>query len=108
WQPNPTGFPIAGVPRLLDEIRRFPAFAGKEDGFDVCWIGTTGDDAIPRFADASERQLADARDRLLELYGHYRKYAVTTLRVPTPRTGSVDEYLDYLRWFARDVVPEVG
>jgi hypothetical protein len=58
------------------------------------------------FASASGEALSAYRDRLLERLKTLRHYEVTSTSVPTPPTRSQEEYLDFLRWFAADVLPE--
>jgi hypothetical protein len=46
------------------------------------------------------------RDRLLERLAELAGMGITTVSVVAPATRSADEYLDFLRWFAAEVVPQ--
>ena len=105
WQPNPTSFSLEEIPEKLDYIRVQPEFAGKEDTFDVSWVGSVGGVAVPQMGSASGAQLASYRDQLLDRFEVLRATGVTTASVVTPPSRSADEYLDFLRWFAEDVAP---
>jgi probable F420-dependent oxidoreductase len=107
WQPNPTTFSLEEIPERLDYIHRQPEFAGKEDTFDVSWVGSLGPTSVPpQLAGASPQQLTAYRDQLLERFQVLRSNGVTTASVVTPSTRSADEYLDHLRWFAAEVAPQ--
>jgi probable F420-dependent oxidoreductase len=105
WQPNPTTFSLDEMPSRLDYIRAQPAYQGKEDTFDISWVGSLGVEPV-EFASASGKARSAYRDRLLERLKTLRDYEVTSTSVPTPPTGSQEEYLDFLRWFAAEVLPE--
>ncbi|HEV2368399.1 MAG TPA: TIGR03619 family F420-dependent LLM class oxidoreductase, partial [Acidimicrobiales bacterium] len=107
WQPNPTDFTIGEVPPLYDYIRAQPEFRGKEETFDVCWLGFPDDVGGVAFRRASSAERTAVRDRLLAGFALLRSTGVTRTPVPVARTESVEEYLDYLRWFSAEVQPEV-
>jgi probable F420-dependent oxidoreductase len=105
WQPNPTNFGLAELPERLGYLRSLSEFAGKEDTFDVWWIGAVGDVDPPAMGEVSGSELDEYRDRLLEHFGQLGTLGVTTIGVTTPACRSADEYLDFLRWFAAEVSP---
>lgn len=106
WQPNPTDFTHDEIPPLLDYIRAQPEYAGKEKTFDLCWLGFPDAGVYQlEFGGASGGALAAHRDRLLAGFSLLHDMGVTRTPVPLARTGSLDEYLDYLRWFSAEVMP---
>ena len=44
------------------------------------------------------------RDHILEQVAVLRDHGVTKTGMPTPETSSIEEELDYLRWFADEVL----
>ncbi|GAA1267776.1 TIGR03619 family F420-dependent LLM class oxidoreductase [Pseudonocardia aurantiaca] len=110
WQPNPTDFSLAEIPPLLDYLREQPDFAGKAETFDINWIKPPGGAVLPGgFAEAGGTELKGHRERLVDAYsGEYRELAITrTVVEPPPAIASEGEYLDFLRWFAEEVIPAV-
>jgi len=108
WQPNPTDFTLEEIPPLFDYIRQQPEYRGKEDSFELCWLGFPDQDAAQlAFAGASGGQLSAHRDRLLEGFSVLAGTGVTRTPIPLPRTASAGEFLDYLRWFSAEVSPRL-
>ncbi|MEU1525435.1 TIGR03619 family F420-dependent LLM class oxidoreductase [Nocardia rhamnosiphila] len=110
WQPNPTNFTLEEIPPLLDYLREQPAYAGKEDTFDINWLKSpVGVTLNNGFAGAAASELNRYRDELVDTYsGSYRKAGITrTVAEPPRNVGSEQEYLDYLHWFAAEVMPAV-
>ncbi|GLY65416.1 TIGR03619 family F420-dependent LLM class oxidoreductase [Amycolatopsis taiwanensis] len=111
WQPNPTGFTLDEIPPLLDYLRAQPEYSGKADTFDVNWLEPPADVPIPRsFASAGAAELHAYRDRLVEAYAtDYPAAGVTRTAIGLPPgIACTAEYLDYLRWFAAEVMPTVS
>ena len=104
WQPNPTTFSVDEMPPLVEYIRDQPEFAGKEDSFDLCWVGTIEGVERPRFGELSEAGRGAHRDQILDRLEHLAGFEVTTTSVPVPVTGSVDEYLDFVTWFSEEII----
>ena len=104
WQPNPTTFSVDEMPPLVEYIRDQPEFAGKEDSFDLCWVGTIEGVERPRFGELSEAGRGAHRDQILERLEHLAGFEVTTTSVPVPVTGSVGEYLDFVTWFSEEII----
>jgi probable F420-dependent oxidoreductase len=106
WAPNPTHFGLDEVPERLDFLRRQPEYAGKEDTFDVFWVGTVSGVDVPSPGSATAAHMDAYRDRLLERLAELADMGITTVSVVAPSTRSAEEYLDFLRWFGADVVPQ--
>lgn len=110
WQPNPTTFSMAEMPPCVDYIKQQRAEYLKEDPslaqreFKITWVGTLGIAEIPHFAEASPAQLAAYRDQVLERMEVLRGYEVSTMPLPMVDVRSLDEYLDYLRWYAEELL----
>ena len=110
WQPNPTGFTLAEIPPLFDYLRDQPDFAGKEDTFDVYWLSQPEAARAPdSFATAGPAALRAYREQLVAAYaGEYPAAGITRTAVVTPAAvSSLEEYLDFLAWFAAEVLPRV-
>lgn len=108
WQPNPTDFTVDEIPPLFDYIREQPEYQGKEKTFELCWLGFP-DPAVFNldFKGASPAELGSQRDRLMEGFSALAAIGITRTPIPLARTTSADEYLDYLRWFAAEVLPSL-
>jgi alkanesulfonate monooxygenase SsuD/methylene tetrahydromethanopterin reductase-like flavin-dependent oxidoreductase (luciferase family) len=108
WQPNPINFALNEVPPLLDYIRQQPAYQGKEQTFELCWLGFPDPEARALdFVRTTKGGLAAHRERLLAGFAELAGYGVTRAPVPLAQTGSLSEYLDYLQWFAAEVAPDL-
>ena len=67
WQPNPTDFSLPrGHAPLLEYLYAQPEYAGKEDTFDICWLGSPPMWEAEGFATASPSVLAAYRDRVVD------------------------------------------
>lgn len=108
WEPNPTSFAVEQVPALLDYIRAQPGYAGQERAFQVRWPGTVPGLERPVFATLSSAGLASHADQIAERISCLAGLGITAVTVPVPVTGSLGEYLDYLRWFNAEVVTKTG
>jgi len=107
WQPNPVNFSAAEMPPMLDYIRSQPEFAGKEHSFDVMMGLGMGPlpFSAPMFGKASAMERAELRDRLIEALRKLESYGTTSTSFPNLPTGSLEDYLEALEWFALEVMP---
>ncbi len=108
WQPNPTTFSVEEMPPLVEYLRSQPDFAGKEDTFDLCWVGTVPGVDRPAFGSLSDSGRASYRDQILERLAYLRTFGITSTSVPIPVTGSLAEYLEYVTWFSDEVIAAAG
>jgi probable F420-dependent oxidoreductase len=108
WEPNPTTFSVEDMPPLLDYLRSQPEFAGKEDTFDVCWVGTIPGIERPAFGDLSDAGRTAHRDQILESLAYLETFGIVSTSVPIPVTRSLAEYLDYVTWFSDSVIGAGG
>jgi hypothetical protein len=110
WQPNPVNFSAAEMPPLLDYIRSQPEFAGKADTFDVMMGLGMGPLPFPApvFGNASASGRAALRDRLVEALQRLASYGTTSTSFPNIPTGSLEDHLGALTWFAEEVIPALG
>lgn len=104
WQPNPTNLSVDEIPALLDYLRAQPDYAGKEDTFQLFWVGTVPGLDRPEFSSMDEPSRHEYRDRTLEHLSRLEKLGVTTVSVPVPLTRGVDDYLDFIRWFDGEII----
>jgi probable F420-dependent oxidoreductase len=107
WQPNPTNFSFEEMPPLVDYIRAQPDFAGKEDTFELCWVGTIPGATRPVFADMSEADRRAHADQIVEHLTELARFGITAVSVPMPVTQSIDDFIDYVGWFDAEVIGAV-
>jgi probable F420-dependent oxidoreductase len=108
WQPNPTTFSVEEIPPLLDYLRSQPDFAGKENDFDLCWVGTVPGIDRPAFGDLSDTGRSAHRDQIIERLAYIATFGITSTSVPIPVTRSLAEYIDYVTWFSEEVISAAG
>jgi probable F420-dependent oxidoreductase len=108
WQSNPTGFSVEELPPLIEYIRAQPDFAGKEETFQFAWVGTLPGIERPVFSELSDDQRVDYAGRMTERLEYLRELGVTSASVPLPLTQSIEDYLDFIRWFDGEVITKVG
>ncbi len=104
WQPNPTTFSVEEIPPLLEYLHDQPDFAGKEDSFEVYWVGTIPGVDRPAFGDLSDAGRAGYQDQILDRLGYLATVGVTGTSVPIPVTRSLDEYVEFVTWFSDEVI----
>jgi probable F420-dependent oxidoreductase len=70
--------------------------------------------SIPQVSEVDHRPIDGSQDgrhqllnpgQLIDVLGHLDGLGVTSTSVPDPRTSSLEEYLDHLRWVAEDLFP---
>ena len=93
------------LPEKLDQIRQLP---GYKEPFQVIMPL-----AQLNVEDYTHRELGKtkaprSRDEVIEEIGLLREAGATATQVAPPRTRSVEQYLEWTEWFARDVRPAVG
>ena len=64
------------IPPLLDYLRSQPDFAGKEDTFDLCWVGTVPGVERPAFGSLSTAGDAAHRDQILERLAYLETFGI--------------------------------
>jgi alkanesulfonate monooxygenase SsuD/methylene tetrahydromethanopterin reductase-like flavin-dependent oxidoreductase (luciferase family) len=109
WQPNPVTLTAADMGPSLEYIHSQPEFAGKEATFDIMMglgMGPLPFDA-PVFGGANASERGQLRDQLVEAIQRLASYGTTSTSFPAIPTGSLEDYLDSLAWFAEEVVPAV-
>jgi probable F420-dependent oxidoreductase len=105
WIPGPSHIAVDEIGPNLDYLRSQPEYAGKENSFDVLWGGNIPRLESPVFASLSGQGLRAYHDQLAERIAELQAIGLTGLAVPKPRTATLDEYLDYLRWFDDEIIP---
>lgn len=109
WQPNPTDFDFHEVGPLFDYLRQQPEFAGKGESFELNWLRPPGGVHPPvPFASASDAARSAYRDQLIAGVNAFAAHGVTRTPAPVPPTRSLEEYLEYLHWFAEEVAPHLA
>lgn len=111
WQPNPMGTSLTELAPAFEYLRAQPGYAQKADRYEIQWLSTPPDASLPTgFAGARPHQLAEHRERLLTAYQSTFVDAGVTRTVAEipPTAGGVDEAIDYIQWFAQEILPVVG
>jgi probable F420-dependent oxidoreductase len=93
------------LPDCLNYIAEQPEFEQRRQSFEVVMPLV-----IPNVEDYSHRELGETRqlgnrEEIVEEIGLLRDAGVTVVQVPPPRTPSVEFLLEWVEWFAREVVP---
>ena len=108
WQPNPTQFALEEIPPLFDYLASQPDFAGKEDTFELFWVGAIPGVGWSSFDELSESGRRDLAERALAKVADLAGVGITTVSVPVPRSGSMAQYLEYVAWFSHEVIDNAG
>jgi probable F420-dependent oxidoreductase len=110
WQPNPVTLSAAEMGPSLEYIQAQPEFAGKESTFDVM-IGLGMGPlpfSAPVFGSADSTERAQLCDQLVEAIQRLASYGATSTLFPAIPTGSLEDYLEALAWFAEEVRPHLA
>jgi alkanesulfonate monooxygenase SsuD/methylene tetrahydromethanopterin reductase-like flavin-dependent oxidoreductase (luciferase family) len=108
FEPKPVQSPRPPIFVGGNYLRSQPEFAGKEDTFDVCWVGTIPGIERPAFGDLSDAGRTAHRDQILESLAYLETFGIVSTSVPIPVTRSLAEYLDYVTWFSDSVIGAGG
>jgi len=106
WLSNPSrGIVLSEVPEKLEYMRSQPEFAGKEATFEVYWLRFPEDPTPFDFGTAGAAGRAAYRDHILEHVADLQQHGVTKTSLPPAETSSLEEYAEFLQWFAEEVRP---
>lgn len=109
WQPNPMQLHPREIPEHLEYIAAQPEFTGKAGTFDVFWVGDVAHRVKQlRFAELAGSARAQLAEDLVGAYTRLGGFGVRRAQVAPVGTSSLEEYLDYLAWFAAEVVPALS
>jgi probable F420-dependent oxidoreductase len=108
WQPNPSHITFEEIGPLWDYLRAQPDFVGKEGHFELDWLPSPQMWEGASFGVAGEAARRAYAERLLEWFAHLASHDVTRNALPLPPTESLDEFVDYLRWFDTEVTPRLA
>jgi probable F420-dependent oxidoreductase len=108
WQCNPSHIGYDEVAPVLEYLRNLPDYAAKRDSFELFWLPSPEMWEDGTFGDASPAKLAAYQERLLSWFAELDSLGFGRNRLPLPPTGTLEEYLDYLRWFDHEVAPAIG
>jgi probable F420-dependent oxidoreductase len=108
WEPNPTTFSVEEIPPLADYIRSQRELACQGSPFRITWAGSISGVRRPAFAALSETGRIAHAGQILERLAYLESLGVTAVRVPEPVTESIDDYLEYVRWFDEEVMREAS
>jgi probable F420-dependent oxidoreductase len=93
------------LPGCLAYIREQPGFAERASSFEVVMplAPLNVEDYTHRVL--GETRQPHARAEILDEVGRLRDAGVTATQVVPPRTRSVDELVDWVEWFAAEIIP---
>jgi len=104
WQPNPTQLSIEEIPPLFEYLAGQADYVGKEDTFEVFWVGAIPGVGWSSFDELSEPGRRGLAERALDKVTYLAGLGVTTVSVPVPQSRSMAQYLDYVTWFSEEVI----
>ncbi len=118
WLPNPdrttenrhgagTGgmtLALEDIPPMLDYIKDQPEHAARQTPFTVSLPIRTHPATPASFRDASASDLSRFGDEIQKTLSKMAGVGITATWLPTPAVADVEEYLDYLRWAADEVI----
>jgi probable F420-dependent oxidoreductase len=94
-----------GLPGCLSYIREQPGFEERRAGFEVLMpVSSLNVDDYSHEV-RGETHLLSGREELLEEIGLLGEAGVTVVQVPPPRTSSVEQLLEWIEWFATEIIP---
>ncbi len=94
------------LPDCLDYVRSQPNSRANDPGFEV---------VLPiseyKVEDYSHRELGEttvpaSTQHMIDEVGRHREAGVTVTQVAPPKTRSGEHFIEWIEWFARDVMPE--
>lgn len=94
-----------GLPGCLSYIREQPGFEQRRERFEVVMPVSSLNVADYSHEIRGETHLLSSREELLEEIGLLAEAGVTVVQVPPPRTASVEQLLEWIEWFAAEIMP---
>jgi probable F420-dependent oxidoreductase len=94
-----------GLPACLSYIREQPGFEKRRDRFEVVMPVSSLNVADYSHEIRGETHLRSGREELVEEIGLLEEAGVTAVQVPPPPTSSVEQLLEWIEWFAAEVIP---
>jgi probable F420-dependent oxidoreductase len=92
------------LPVRLAQLREQPGFAPRRGRFEVVMsVADTG--ATAGRPGGTGLALRARRDELVDAIGALERAGVTIAQLPPPRTSSVEELLEWIEWFASEILP---
>jgi probable F420-dependent oxidoreductase len=105
WIANSVRMSLAEIPRHLDYIRSLPDFAARTRPFEVAATPDAfAEGEVPAFNGGTNA--APILEVMLAKFRALQRDGVTATSVPLPQIADVGEYLEFLDWFADQVMPE--
>lgn len=96
---------IEDLPGCLSFIREQPEFHVRRERFEV--VMPVSEIEVEDYSHriTAETHLKSEREELIDTIGRMGEAGVTITQIPPPRTKSVDELLDWIAWFAQEILP---
>jgi probable F420-dependent oxidoreductase len=97
----------ADIPAKLDYIRSQPDYSGGlADVFYAVGTGRIGEGHVEQTSPDARPGLG--KQELIDQLGQLAQLGVTISSLMIPPVDSLEEYLDYARWVAAEVIPEIA
>lgn len=93
------------LPGCLSYIREQPGFAEREGTFEVVMPLATFEIEDYTHRVVGETRLPGEREEIVEEVGLLGEAGTTVTQVVPPRTSSVEQLLEWIAWFAEEIVP---
>jgi probable F420-dependent oxidoreductase len=106
WIANSVRMDLAEIPRHLEYLGGLPDFANRTGPFDVAAsTDAFADGEVPPFDGGATGASAAIQEAMMTKFSALQRYGVTFSAVPLPPLVDVQEYVDFLHWFAEQVMP---
>jgi probable F420-dependent oxidoreductase len=93
------------LPDRLAYIREQPGFSERQRPFEVVMPLAPLNVEDYTHRELGKTRVPRTRDEMIEEIGLLGEAGATATQVAPPRTRSADEFLDWIEWFAREVMP---
>jgi probable F420-dependent oxidoreductase len=93
------------LPGCMAYLRDQPGFAERAASFEVVMPLATFDIEDYSHRQRGETRMPRTRDAIVDEIGRLKDAGTTVTQVGPGRTSSVEQFLDWLEWFAEDVMP---
>jgi len=93
------------LPACLDYVHAQPGFDRRADGFEVVMPLTSLNVEDYTHRELGPSRMPTNREEIIDEIGLLWEAGVTVTQVVAPRTASVDQLLEWLQWFAGEIMP---
>ena len=95
-----------GLPACLSYLEEQPGFEERRARFEVVMPVSSLEVADYSHEIRGETHLRSSGEELVEEIGLLKQAGVTAVQVPPPRTAAVGQLLEWIEWFAAEIIPQ--